>query len=74
MKQTDRRWSYIDNSPYNEQCFKKIWKENQNTFYVQWTFFSSENRAVYDVEKYGTAWQAAEGNVTCALHAGYLRL
>jgi hypothetical protein len=40
----------------------KICRENQNTFFMLKNFFS-ENRAVYNVEKYGTARQATDGNI-----------
>jgi hypothetical protein len=52
-------------SSENEKYFrKKLCRENQNTFYVQY-LFSFENHAVYDnnLGKYGTASQATDNSI-----------
>jgi hypothetical protein len=66
-------------SSKNRKCFgQKLYRKPKHTFYVQWIFFFSENRTVYEiipknvVETEGPQMTSQYG--AYALHAGIARL
>jgi len=49
----------------------KICRENQNTFHIQYILFRNSCRLWDNVEKYGTARQATDGDITRCMLCAY---
>jgi hypothetical protein len=53
------------NSSYNEKRFRQVCAENQNTRFINNNLFFRSSYLLWDnVEKYGTAGQATDDNIT----------
>jgi hypothetical protein len=66
MKTYVHFWNYLAQFFLEWEMFQtKVAEKNKTLFYVQYLFFFSENRAVYEImwKEYGTAGQSTDDNI-----------